>query len=107
MTSFASARAVARIAGMNGNEVSHFNLLTASMPSILGISVEQHQVWQQLAHFFERLHSVAGRHYLIALAFEAHLQDVEIVRNIIEDKNAGRVAHRRSSCVGQEFTNFR
>ena len=56
--------------------------------------VEQDEIGQQLPGFFQRLDTVPGGHDLIALAFEAHLQDVDIVRHIVDDKDQRRLAHR-------------
>ena len=56
--------------------------------------VEQDQVGQRLAHPGEGLLAVLSHHHLVAQAGEAHAQDLDIVGNVIDDQDAGRVAHR-------------
>ena len=55
--------------------------------------VEQYEVGQQLAGLFQRLDAVPGGHDLVALALEAHLQNVDIVRHIVDDQNQRRLTH--------------
>ena len=56
--------------------------------------VEQDQVWQRLAHPGEGLLAVLSHHHLVAQAGEANAQDLDIVGNVIDDQDAGWVAHR-------------
>ena len=49
--------------------------------------VEQHEVGHQLADFLQRLEPIGCGHHLVALGFEPHLQDVDIVRDIVDNQN--------------------
>ena len=46
------------------------------------------------AHLGERLLAVLGDDDLVAQAGEAHAQDLDIVGNVVDDQDAGRVTHR-------------
>ena len=55
--------------------------------------VEQDQVGQRLARHDERLLAVLGDNDLVAHALEAHAQDLDIVGDVVDDQDTGRVAH--------------
>ncbi len=55
--------------------------------------VEQHEIGQLVVNHRERRLAVAGGDHLVALAFEAHLQDLDIVRHVVDDEDQRRLAH--------------
>ncbi len=55
--------------------------------------VEQYQIGPKLPDLFQRLDAVAGGDDLIALPFEPHLQDRDIVGHVVDDQDASRLAH--------------
>jgi len=91
MTSLASALAVTRTTGMNGSEGSALGRLTVVEPR--HHHIEQDEVRQELADLFERLDAVPRRRHLVALRLEPHLQDVDIVRDIVDDQDQRRITH--------------
>ena len=42
----------------------------------------------------QRLLAVARRHDLVAQAFQAHAQDLDIVGDIVDDQDTSRIAHQ-------------
>ena len=56
--------------------------------------VEQHEIGEQFACLVERGDAVAGGRDLVAEAFEPHLQDLDIVRDIVDDEDQRRLMHQ-------------
>ena len=55
--------------------------------------VEQHEVGQLGADLFERLLAIAGNDDVIAEAFEAGPDDIDIVRHVVDDEDFRRLTH--------------
>ena len=60
--------------------------------------VEEHEIGQLVPDDRQRRLAIAGRGDLVALAFEPHLQDVDIIRDIVDDEDQRRLTHRDSPC---------
>ena len=58
--------------------------------------VEEHEIGQLVPDDRQRRLAIAGRGDLVALAFEPHLQDVDIIRDIVDDEDQRRLTHSRS-----------
>ncbi len=56
--------------------------------------VEQHEVRQQRANRSQRLLAVDRLRGLVALAREARLQDLAVIRVVVDDQDQRRVAHQ-------------
>ena len=56
--------------------------------------IEQDEIGQQLADLLQRLDPVRRGRHLVALGLEPHLQDVDIVRDIVDDQDQRRLTHR-------------
>ena len=79
---------------MNGSEGSAFDLLYGLDAVHPGHhDVEQHEIRPKLADLLQRFDAVAGGDDLVALAFEPHLQDLDIVGDIVDDEDQRRITH--------------
>ena len=55
--------------------------------------VEQHEVGLVLAHARQRLFAVGRRDHLVAVRLQAHADDIEVLRHVIDGENARRRSH--------------
>ena len=78
--------------GIDRSEGSSLSMRTTLMPSSFGIMMSSRiRSGLRLRGFRKPLFAIRGGHHLVAIRLEAHAQDLEILRRVVDGENARRI----------------